>query len=478
MTASAVALSSSAEEMNSSTEEIAGTVEQIAKGAEHQASLVEQTSKLMREMAGAITEIASRAKAAAEAAAEAGYTAQTGGKSAREAMDKMKGVFGIVEGAAGRVKALIERTQQIGTIVDVITKIAQQTNLLALNATIEAARAGEAGRGFAVVAEEVRKLATETATSAEKIADMVKEVQTENSKVVGSMEVATRDIASGREVLTYTSDALEEIVRGVVEEVKKVQEISALTQQQTEGAQALVKTIDEIAKVAEDNAASTEEASAATTEQTASMEQMAHSAQQLERSWRTSSRPWWPGSMSDGERRSWRPRSPASPGGGGDGAGGVSAGHPLPGLRRMVRPAASIYVREVQPLERVTRVPNAPRAVLGILNIRGRVLTLFGLAGVSAEIPAGSTPARTWWCWIWAMPELRIGVAVQRDRRCPARFPVSARGAAAAAGRRAGTVLEGVFEVEGHVVGLLDLAARLRPASLRVGDHARRRGRV
>ena len=95
------------------------------------------------------------------------------------------------------------------------------------------------------------------------------------------MEVATREISSGREVLTYTGDALEDIVRVVVEEVKKVQEISALTQQQTEGAQALVKTIDEIAKVAEDNAASTEEASAATTEQTASMEQMAQSAQQL-----------------------------------------------------------------------------------------------------------------------------------------------------------------------------------------------------
>ena len=281
VTASAVALSASAEEMNSSTEEIAGTVEQIAKGAEHQASLVEQTSKVIRELASSITEVASRAKAAAEAAAEAGYTAQTGGKSAREAMDKMKGVFSIVEGAAGGVKVLIERTQQIGTIVDVITRIAQQTNLLALNATIEAARAGEAGRGFAVVAEEVRKLATEAATSAEKIADIVKEVQAENSKVVSSMELATRDIASGREVLTYTSDALEEIVRGVVEEVKKVQEISALTQQQTEGAQALVKTIDEIAKVAEDNAASTEEASAATTEQTASMEQMAQSAQQL-----------------------------------------------------------------------------------------------------------------------------------------------------------------------------------------------------
>ncbi|MBI2000819.1 MAG: methyl-accepting chemotaxis protein, partial [candidate division NC10 bacterium] len=283
VTSSAMALSASAEEMNASTEEIAATVEQIAKGAEHQAGLVEQTSKVMREMANSINEIAARAKSAAEAAAEAGYTAQTGGKSAREAMEKMKGVFSIIEGAAGGVKGFSEKTQQIGTIVDVITRIAQQTHLLALNATIEAARAGEAGRGFAVVAEEVRKLATEAAGSAEKIADIIKQIQAENSKVAGSIEVATREITSGREVLTYTGDALEDIVRVVVEEVKKVQEISALTQQQTQGAQELVKTIDEIAKVAEDNAASTEEASAATTEQTASMEQMAQSAQQLSR---------------------------------------------------------------------------------------------------------------------------------------------------------------------------------------------------
>jgi len=283
VTTSAAALSGSAEEMNASTEEIAATVEQMAKGAEHQASLVEQISKVMREMANSINEIAARAKSAAEAAAEAGYTAQTGGKSAREAMDKMKGVFSIIESAASGVKGFSDKTQQIGTIVDVITKIAQQTHLLALNATIEAARAGEAGRGFAVVAEEVRKLATEAASSAEKIAEIIKQIQAENTKVAGSMEVATREISSGREVLTYTGDALEDIVRVVVEEVKKVQEISALTQQQTQAAQELVKTIDEIAKVAEDNAAATEEASAATTEQTASMEQMAQSAQQLSR---------------------------------------------------------------------------------------------------------------------------------------------------------------------------------------------------
>src|SRR5712691_4280102 len=52
------------------------------------------------------------------------------------------------------IRALDQATQEIGSIVELISKIAAQTNLLALNATIEAARAGGMGKGFAVVASE------------------------------------------------------------------------------------------------------------------------------------------------------------------------------------------------------------------------------------------------------------------------------------------------------------------------------------
>jgi len=120
------------------------------------------------------------------------------------------------------------------------------------------------------------------------------------------------------------------------------------------------------------------------------------------------------------------------------------------------------WVREVQPLERVTRVPNAPSGILGILNLRGRVLTLFDLAGCLGIAP-GTQPSTHAVVLDFADPELSVGIAVQRIaqvREVPASAVQPAVREMGAGG------LEGVFELDGQVVGLLDLSrvfARVLP---------------
>ncbi len=83
---------------------------------------------------------------------------------------------------------LVERTEKINNIVDIINDIAGQTNLLALNATIEASRAGESGKGFAVVASEVKTLAEQTSKATEEIANQIGALQEISSKAADNMD--------------------------------------------------------------------------------------------------------------------------------------------------------------------------------------------------------------------------------------------------------------------------------------------------
>jgi purine-binding chemotaxis protein CheW len=113
------------------------------------------------------------------------------------------------------------------------------------------------------------------------------------------------------------------------------------------------------------------------------------------------------------------------------------------------------WVREIQPLDRITRVPNASAEIPGIMNLRGRVLTLFELAGC-LRIPPGTQPNTHVLVLDFADPELNVGVLAQRIAQVR-EIPVSAVEPPPLREGGAGG-LEGIFELEGQVVGLLDLA--------------------
>ena len=113
------------------------------------------------------------------------------------------------------------------------------------------------------------------------------------------------------------------------------------------------------------------------------------------------------------------------------------------------------FAREVQPLDRVIRVPTAPAEIQGVLNIHGRVLTLFGLAACLGISP-GTQPDTHIVVLDLGDPELRIGVAAQRIGGVR-RVSVSALDPPPLRGGGTGC-LEAVFETQGQVVGLLDPA--------------------
>lgn len=278
---SAQSLSASTEQMNSITEETSLTVQNIAKSTDVQAQKVEDMIMEIRNMERSVKQVANSAELAASAATNASETAIKGGDSAKEAVLKINKIYDVTAESAVIIRHLGERSNQIGEIVDVITDIADQTNMLALNAAIEAARAGEAGRGFAVVADEVKKLAEGSAKAAEEIAALIQKTQEDTQTAVRSIELGSKEVTEGKEVITRTGQSLDEIVEVLKSSSDMARRISAATKELSRGMKNVISSIDEISSSAEKNASATQETAASMEQMTSSMEDVASSAQKL-----------------------------------------------------------------------------------------------------------------------------------------------------------------------------------------------------
>jgi methyl-accepting chemotaxis protein len=281
VSAAATELSASSQEINASAMEISTSVQQIAHGAELQSRKVEETTSAMESIVSTVNTVAETATEASRYSQDAAQSAEHGREATDEAISKIAEVQSAIETLAGSVELLGARSSEIGKIVDVITSIADQTNLLSLNAAIEAARAGESGRGFAVVAEEVRKLAEGSGKAAEQIGELIKEVQSETAKAVKYMEIGTREVAVGSEVVGRSGATLTEITEAVHRSAALADKIASAMADQRERTVAVDRAMHDIAAVVEQNAASAEQTAAAAEEQTACMEEVSSSAQDL-----------------------------------------------------------------------------------------------------------------------------------------------------------------------------------------------------
>jgi methyl-accepting chemotaxis protein len=283
LASSAEELTANAEQTGKATEQIATTIQEVAYGTEKQVQSVEESVKAITEVSKGVQQITANAQSAADSALRASQIAEDGNRAIETVVTQMHSINQTVNEIADIVKRLGDSSQEIGQIVQVITGIAEQTNLLALNAAIEAARAGEQGRGFAVVADEVRKLAEQSAQSAQQIEHLITGIQNESHLAVQSMEKGTKEVAVGIEVVHEAGKSFEQIQHSVTEVASQIQEVKAYSEQMSAGTEQVVQLVNVIAEVAEGSAAGTQNVSAATEEQLASMEEVTSSAASLAR---------------------------------------------------------------------------------------------------------------------------------------------------------------------------------------------------
>jgi methyl-accepting chemotaxis protein len=251
------------QQIATNTTEVSGNTRKVAQG-------FYEVTKAMQDMSAAVEEITSSMESVSSLSKQTNDLSVHGAALAKETEKSM----GDITSTSNRVYDIVldveKQMVEITKIVGIIRELANQTNLLALNAAIEAARAGEAGRGFAVVATEVKSLAQESRTSAERIEDMIGGLKESTQNASAAMQESTEMVRKGGKNVNETLHAFNEIVRAIDTITKSAAEVAAATQQQAATTQEITASVTEISGLvdrtsqeAENIAATTEESAAA-----------------------------------------------------------------------------------------------------------------------------------------------------------------------------------------------------------------------
>jgi methyl-accepting chemotaxis protein len=220
---------------------------------------IDQVATAVNEMSATVQEVAQNAASAADATANADIESKQGRAIVHDTIKAIENVSNEIQSTTSIVQELKTDSEKIGTVIDVISGIAEQTNLLALNAAIEAARAGEQGRGFAVVADEVRTLANRTQQSTNEIQAMIETLQGASSKAADAMNHAVEQTENCVELAAKAGASLEAIDKAVDEIAAMSQQIATAAEEQSAVAEEINKSIININSVSENTSRAAEE---------------------------------------------------------------------------------------------------------------------------------------------------------------------------------------------------------------------------
>jgi len=233
--------------------EITLVTEEMSLSITNQENSITDTAVAIDEVTSAIQLIASSSTQVSGVSIDMDSITEEGNVSVHQLEDQMNVIGNRFKLTTNSIQTLKSRSLEIGKLLDIITGIAEQTNLLALNAAIEAARAGEAGKGFSVVAEEVRKLAEESNQSANSIASLINEIQSETEEAFLLMEKGNIEIQKGNELVNNSGKIFTKIKDYSKDVSTTILDISSSAQEISASAEEIAATAEQLRNIAKDN---------------------------------------------------------------------------------------------------------------------------------------------------------------------------------------------------------------------------------
>lgn len=215
--------------INLTSAQLNANSQQMSQGANEQASSVEEVSATMEQITANIEQT---------------------NENAQETEKIASSAFTDINIVKEKSSIAMKANNVIGDKIQIINDIAFQTNILALNAAVEAARAGEHGKGFAVVAAEVRKLAERSKIAADEIVGIV-------SGSIKANEEAGQLLVSTLPNIEKTAQLIQEITAASMEQSNganqvnsAIQQVNTVTQQNATVAEEMASRSDEMAEKA------------------------------------------------------------------------------------------------------------------------------------------------------------------------------------------------------------------------------------